>query len=190
MPDPNEGAQQAGASAASTSNSAAPKTDDVVTMTKAEFEAFTKAQIEPWQKKHSDAEAALGQLKKLSKLPPEAFDAERNFASMKTIVTALGVPADEVKDAETVRELELLVRGYQRKAEAKPNEPEADTFARYQEWQKAQGKAPAARTAADVTLAPTRNGGGAPASKSIADLADGPWDAKAAAAELRRIGSR
>jgi hypothetical protein len=167
------------------------KTSDVVTMPKAEFDAFVKAQTEPWMKKHSDAEAALGQYKKLSKLPPEAFDAERNFEDMKTIVITLGVDAEDIKDAETVRDLKLLLRGYQ-KSEVKAAKgaiPDSEGYAAYETWKKAQEATATKRVgAAGEIVVPLK--GGVPQGKSNAELADGIYDPEAMKARLRQMGVR
>ena len=145
MPDDPKGdvAQQQAASAEPASTtSPAPEGGETITMLKTEFEAYPKAQRDPLEKRYSDAEAELGRLRRLSKLPQEALDAEKNFKSMKRIVTALGVPEDEIEDAETVRDLELLLRGYHRNAAspASKSVQEDSQYAAFLEWQKVQAK--------------------------------------------------
>ncbi len=129
-------------------------------MPKSEFEAFVKAQIAPWEKRFSDLAAEHGRDKRLASLTPEDkerhLDAEKSFESMKRIVANLGVPADSIKDAESVRDLELLLRGYGGGAKAVKKDGEADLTTRFQEWQKEQAP-PAPK------LAPANGRGGAPA---------------------------
>ena len=196
-PKPAEVATPAAETSAAPASTSAttPKPDDVVTMSKADFEAWNQAQVAPWQKKHSDAEAALGQVKRLAKLPPEAFDTDRNFQSTKAIVISLGVDAEDIKDAETVRDLEMLLRGHQRKAAATPvakdgEAPAPGSYAAYQEWLKAQGNGAAKPNGtAGYVQTPARTGGG-PTKKTIADLADGPWDQKASDELMRSLNAR
>ena len=116
---------------------AAAPNPDMVSMTKAEFEAFVKAKVDPWQKRHSDSEAAFGQYKKTHQLPEGALDAVRNFEDMKAIVADLGVDPEDIKEAETVRDLKLLLKG-RKGAPAKSPSRNPGEYAEFQEWQKGQ----------------------------------------------------
>ena len=138
--------------------SADSKTDDKVSMSKAEFEAFIKLQTKPWEEKFSNAEADLGRLKRHTSYDKETVErltnAEKNFELVKSLIVGLGIPQDDIKDAESVRDLAMLLRG--RKPVASPangggqakGEPSSDLFTQFQEF-----------------LASRQNGNGAPANK-------------------------
>lgn len=170
--DIKPGAEQAKAGAGADGGGA--QEPEVVSMSKADFDAYVKTQrgeeSKAWETKHGALETELRNVKRRASYDPDKVaaltDAETNFADMKAVIVSLGVPEDDIKDAESVRDLKLLLRGYKGaavvavKGDAKPGDV-SDEFVRFQEWQKAQtGKAsePIAPRGAGVSSRPQVTG--------------------------------
>ena len=147
MPDDAAEVQDASVDPApKTSQEKPAATDDSVTMTKTDLASFVKQQTDdtsgPLQKKLNDTMAELGRLKKSTSLDEDALEryanAESNFKDTKDLVISLGVSEDDIKDAENIRELKLVLQGLKSRAVISEKDGTDATSEAFKEFMKAK----------------------------------------------------